>query len=192
MQIFDVDMYVYVINLAQLTIYILIIHFDLQTDAINTRYHSTRLVYKHIIQHIITTMSIASEDIDELAVAQSLLRCGAKVFLKHNNSPGYLTKNSQWDGEYHLAYVEESYDETTNKCKIMWRRNGFSEIVNFILTSPDQVKAAIDYKTLSIQVEDDNNGQIHNAKIVDLLDGSLGSSYNTPGQVQIKWYVLNL
>ena len=53
----------------------------------------------------------------------------------------------------------------------MWRRNGFSEIENFILTSPDQVKAAIDYKTLSIQVEDDNNGQIHNAKIVDLLDG---------------------
>ena len=70
----------------------------------------------------------------------------------------------------------------------MWRRNGFSDIIDFILTSPDQVKATIDYKTLlSIQVEDDNNGQIHNAKIVDLLDGSLGSSYNTPGQVQIKW-----
>jgi len=133
-------------------------------------------------------MSIASEDIDELAVAKSLLRCGAKLFLKHNNAPGYLTKKSQWDGEYHLAYIEESYDESTNKCKIMWRRNGFSEIVPYSLINPDQVKAALDYKTMStIQVEDDNNGQIHNAKIVDLLDGSLGSSYNTPGQVQIRW-----
>jgi len=120
---------------------------------------------------------------ERLAVARSLLRSGHKIFLRHDHSPGYLHEKAQWSGEYHLAHVEKSWDAETNKFEVLWLRNDKVSKMACVLRSHSQVMSAANYASMMVQVECDVNGNMHTAKIVDLLEGSDGR----PGEVVIKW-----
>ena len=103
-------------------------------------------------------MSDSDDDIDEqLTQARALLQYGNKVFLQHNHKPGYLNEKAPWNGEYHLAHVQESYNPTTNSCKVLWKRdgNGYGVTVSYMLNSPTQVKSAFDYANMVVLIEDD-------------------------------------
>mmetsp|Transcript_8750 Transcript_8750/g.19620 ORF Transcript_8750/g.19620 Transcript_8750/m.19620 type:complete len:1054 (+) Transcript_8750:126-3287(+) len=137
------------------------------------------------------------DDDEQLAKAKSILQTNQKVFLRHSHSPGYLHTNAQWSGEYHLATVQQSYDASTNSFKVLWKRSSGNDghtnaakTVTYTLDSPTQVLVDVNYKNMTVQIEDDDNGNVHTAKIVNLCDGSgsgEGEIIGRQGEVKIKW-----
>ena len=126
---------------------------------------------------------------DELTKAIAHLQKGQKILLQHSHEPGYLNKNSQWDGKYHLAYIVEGYNAINNRCKVLWKRGGYSRVEFYTLSSPNQVMVLTEkqMKSMPVQIEDDENGQIYyNAKIVDLCLNRSDVSQRQ-GEVLIRW-----
>ena len=159
------------------------------------------MISLHLIYESIQNMSINNDDDEDdnffneqLVQAQSLLQSGNKVFLQHTHKSGYLNPKSKWDGEYHLAHIAQSYNKSTNQCRVTWEREGYSQTVPYTLCTPTQIISAEEYvkNRITVQIEDDFNGQIHSGTIVDLFDGSScnsssGDSIVRSGEVMIKW-----
>ena len=144
----------------------------------------------HLSQHktkeVMTTNDMNT---DCFANAIAHLQKGQKVLLQHSHEPGYLSEKSQWDGKYHLAYIVEGYNATNNRCKVLWKRGGYSRIEFYTLSSPNQVMALSEKEMTSmpVQIEDDENGQIYySAKIVDLCLNRSDLSQRQ-GEVLIRW-----